>query len=442
MYSVPYISKALLGGLPWLSGFSVLVSTAATTATTALSSTATTVPPVTTPLLSVLSILLLTILITEPNDIAGSQPLGEVDLGTDGVGQVGDHEDILDMVVEVCLDSLRIDLGCKAQSVHEMLTKSRVAVPLLIQDLACVVADTVEETSDILKSPRKSVDVGNQGCGVLLSGASVGDGLEGSGVLVPEKPVGHGDEEAGFWCSSDRRGDVGLGGHRCAGLGVDGEMHGRVGEGARLGGSEEVLDKSGEGVELVAGRVPSQQLLAVGGGGRGGGGAESEGKHLLLVLNVDFHLVLVLGVGNGKGRADFHLGAVFAADTHQGANHPRGLLPTDGMIKDGEDSGGLDVDGQGRVGGAKSQDIGGQGPRNVRELLGIDSHDCGWAPGLDDVGLGEEEQRLGRKVSSGWFVGGILPRAVSVVVNSKSPDFFLHQDFGEQTQSYQVGCAR
>jgi hypothetical protein len=47
------------------------------------------------------------------------------------------------------------------------------------------------------------------------------------------------------------------------------------------------------------------------------------------------------------------------------------------MIENGENGSGLDVDSQGRVGSAKGQDIGGQGPRNVRELLGIDSHDCG-----------------------------------------------------------------
>lgn len=36
--------------------------------------------------------------------VCGSQPLGEIDLCSDGVCQVADHENVLDVIVEIVLD--------------------------------------------------------------------------------------------------------------------------------------------------------------------------------------------------------------------------------------------------------------------------------------------------------------------------------------------------
>ena len=150
----------------------------------------------------------------------------------------------------------------------------------------------------------------------------------------------HLDEEAALGgalrVDGDGGADVAAGLDALAGVGGDGEVDGRVGEGARVRAGEEVLDEGAEAVELERGGVPAEERLA-------GVGLEGQGEHVLLVLDIDLDLVLLLGVGNGEARADLDLGAVFGTGADEGADDTAGLgriadVSSYGVVEDGEDS--------------------------------------------------------------------------------------------------------
>lgn len=289
--------------------------------------------------LGALTILLLTALLALV-ELGSGQALGQLDLGADRVGEVRDHKDVLDVVVEVVLDGQVGHLGSQGKGVHEVLAERVVAVALLVEHLADEAGNALEQIGDGFEGLGEVLNVGDNRGGARLGVGGGGDRAQGAALGVGEEElVGYLDEEArlggALGADSHGSGDVRLGVDGRAGLGADGQVDGRVGEGAGLGGGEEVLDQGAEAVELVRGGVPTQKGLA-------GVGLESQGQHVLLVLDVHLNLVLVLGVGDGEGGADFDLAAVLAADTHEGTNHPCRLgvavITSDGMVDDGEDS--------------------------------------------------------------------------------------------------------
>lgn len=74
----------------------------------------------------------LALLLFIADQVGSCQSLGEIDLGSDSVGQVADHEDVLDVVVEVVLDLGSIDLGGQRQGAQEVLGKGIVGLLVLI----------------------------------------------------------------------------------------------------------------------------------------------------------------------------------------------------------------------------------------------------------------------------------------------------------------------
>lgn len=273
--------------------------------------------------------------------------MGQVDLGADGIRQVADHEHVLDVVVEVVLDVEGVDLGGEREVVHEVLAQGLVGVALLVEDLADVARAALEQVLGLCEGADEALDVGQQrgGAGLVVGGG--GDGLQGGAVgIAGGEAVGHLDEEAGLGgavgVDGGRGRDVALGLDVLAGLGRDGQVDGRVGEGARLRGGEEVLDQGGEGVELQAGGVPAQEGLA-------GAGLEGELEHGPLVLDVHLDLVLVLDVWDREAVPDLNLGAILGAHTYEGADNAGfgrvgvcgrvgDVVVAGGMVEDGEDS--------------------------------------------------------------------------------------------------------
>lgn len=346
-FSIPLVhssttSSSLLGSFPRLPRLPLLTATTAT-GTTAATATLATLTPLAALAVALLlalgTLLLLLSALLALVELGSGQALGELDLGTDGVGEVRDHEDVLDVVVEVVLDGQVGHLGGQGKGVHEVLAERVVAVALLVEHLADEAGNALEQVRDGLEGLGEVLDVGDDGGGARLGIGGGGDGAKSAALGIGEEElVGDLDEEArlggALGADGHRSGDVGLGLDGRAGLGADGQVDGRVGEGAGLGRGEEVLDQGAEAVELVRGGVPTKEGLAR-------ASLEGQGQHVLLVLDVHLDLVLVLGVGDGEGGAHFDLAAVLAADTHEGTDHPCRLgvavVTSDGMVDDGED---------------------------------------------------------------------------------------------------------
>lgn len=69
----------------------------------------------------------------------------QIDLCADGIGEVRNDKDVLDVVVEVALDICNIDLWCEGEGVHEELAESVVWLALLVQNVGDVLGDALEE---------------------------------------------------------------------------------------------------------------------------------------------------------------------------------------------------------------------------------------------------------------------------------------------------------
>lgn len=132
-----------LSGLPWFSWLTRL--SLLTTSASGTASTAALVPA----LAPVAVAFALTVLVVA-GQIGDCQSLGEVDLSADRVGQVADHEDILDMVVEVVFDLRSVDLGHERQGAHEVLAQGGVGLLLLVQDAVDPFADAVQQAERLL----------------------------------------------------------------------------------------------------------------------------------------------------------------------------------------------------------------------------------------------------------------------------------------------------
>lgn len=241
----------------------------------------------------------------------GDEAVGEVDLGADGVGEVGDDEDVLDVVVEVALDVLGVDLGGEAQSVHEELAEGRRGLGLLVDHVVNVGGDALEHLEDVGDGALESLEIGDDGLRAVLAVLGRRDELQAGllGLAVLEL-VRDGDEEArvggALGSHADGGADVGAALDLLAGLGADRQVDGRVGPGAVALLAVEVLDEGGEGVEVAAGGIPADEDLA-------GVGAQVQLQHLLLVVHVDLDLLGRLRVRHGIAVADLDLGAVLAA---------------------------------------------------------------------------------------------------------------------------------
>lgn len=97
------VSLSRLAGLPGfsgLAGFSLLATTAAPASTAALVAT-----------LALVAVGFTLAVLVVAGEVGDGQALGEVDLRADRVGEVADHEDILDVVVEVMFYLGGVHLG-------------------------------------------------------------------------------------------------------------------------------------------------------------------------------------------------------------------------------------------------------------------------------------------------------------------------------------------
>lgn len=255
----------------------------------------------------------------------GGQALAQVDLGADAVGEVADHEDVLDVVVEVGLDASGVDLGGERERAHQVLPQGVVRLALLVDDGADEVGHAVEQVGGVFEAASEALDVGGDGGAAVLGVAGGGQELEGGALGVAGAEVDDAvrdlDEEAALGGALGVDGDGGanvgleLDARVGAGVGRHGQVDGRVGERARVGRREEVLDQRAEAVQLVRRRVPAQQGLAR-------VRPQVQRQHVLLVLHVHLHLVLVLGVRDGEGRRHGRLGPILGSRPHQGAYYP------------------------------------------------------------------------------------------------------------------------
>lgn len=143
---------SLLSGLTGFPGLTLLTSAATAASSSSLAS----------PLAALLLRLALTLLLGA-GQVGNGQSLRKVDLSADGVGQVADHEDILDMVVKVVLDLLGVDLGGQGQGVHEVLANSVVGLLILIEDTVDPLACSVEEVDCLLDRSAEALNVGDEG---------------------------------------------------------------------------------------------------------------------------------------------------------------------------------------------------------------------------------------------------------------------------------------
>lgn len=332
------------------------------------------------------------------------EAVGEVDLGADGVCEVGDDEDVLDVVVaareegrlvwgrckrkkrgrgglvwgrckrkkrndvQVPFNVGRVDLWCEGKGVHEELAKSRRGLGLLVKDVVDVVGDALKHLQNLLDGALERLNVCLQHLGAVFSVLGGGDELETAllGVAVLDL-VRHRDEQAavGGTLGSDTNGggDVGAGLNVLAGDGGDGQMDGGVGPGAVALLAVEVLDEGGEGVEVAAGGVPADEDLL-------GVGAQVQVQHLLLVVHVDLDLLLRLGVGHGIAVLDLDLGAIFRAGAEQSTDDA--LLvggPPQRVVEDGKDGLGLDGDREGGGRGLGANSDGGERAGDVEERV-------------------------------------------------------------------------
>jgi hypothetical protein len=82
--------------------------------------------------------------------VGNSQPLGQVDLSANSVGQVADHENVLNVVVEIMLDLRRINLGGERQSVEKVLANSVVGFLILIQNPVNPLTRSIEKADGLL----------------------------------------------------------------------------------------------------------------------------------------------------------------------------------------------------------------------------------------------------------------------------------------------------
>ena len=260
----------------------------------------------------------------------------QIDLCADGVGEVGNDKDVLDVVVEVALDIGNIDLWCEGEGIHEELTESVVWLALFVQNVGDVLGDALEEVQGVLNGALEGLNIGNDWCGAGLGVLGSRNELEtGLLSLVVLDLVWDWNEQAGLCgalsVDTDWGGNVGLRDDLLAGLGGNGQVNSWVWEGSSLRAGEEVLDKGGEVVQLEAGGVPSEKDFAW-------VGLQLERKHVLLVLDIDLDLVLSLGVVDGEAVADLDLHSILRAGTKEGSDDAVGRwVATGGMVEDGED---------------------------------------------------------------------------------------------------------
>lgn len=67
------------------------------------------------------------------------------------------------MVVEVALNVGGIDLGCKAQRVHEVLPQRRRRLGFLVQNVVNIVGHALEHLEDVLDGALEGLEVGDDG---------------------------------------------------------------------------------------------------------------------------------------------------------------------------------------------------------------------------------------------------------------------------------------
>lgn len=117
-------------------------------------------------------------------EVGDCQALGEVDLGADRVGEVADHEDVLDVVVEVVLYLGGIDLGREGQRAHEELSEGVVGLDFLVQNAVDPFADAVQQAEGLLDRVAEGLDIRDKRSGSGLVVLCAGNGVEGASVCI------------------------------------------------------------------------------------------------------------------------------------------------------------------------------------------------------------------------------------------------------------------
>lgn len=159
--------------LCWFSGFSgfsrfsLLTTSSATSTTTALVAAALALVPVTFSLAVLIG----------AGEVRHGQSLREIDLCADRIGQVADHQDVLDMIVEVVLDLSGVNLGSQGERAHQVLAQRVVGLLVLVEDPVDPFAHAVEQIERLLDGAAEALDVGDErrgaGLGVLRAGNSL-----------------------------------------------------------------------------------------------------------------------------------------------------------------------------------------------------------------------------------------------------------------------------
>jgi len=65
----------------------------------------------------------------------GGKTIRKINLCADEIGEVCNHEDVLDMVIKVTLDVCWLYFGCKGQGIHEILTEDDGRFFFFIEDI-------------------------------------------------------------------------------------------------------------------------------------------------------------------------------------------------------------------------------------------------------------------------------------------------------------------
>mmetsp|Transcript_74993 Transcript_74993/g.202594 ORF Transcript_74993/g.202594 Transcript_74993/m.202594 type:complete len:348 (+) Transcript_74993:150-1193(+) len=257
--------------------------------------------------------------------------LGDVDLSPGQIGQVDDHEGILQGVGAQLFHCLHVDDGLRQEGLREPAADLHVPLDHLAGlDGFDVLLDAAEEAEELLQTAFKAIQRGDV-LGTLSARDSIpvrtsglhelGDAaLLGRARLYPERHLVKLEQVLG------RRGaDVDIGLHAeglARQIGVHEQVHRarqhRRGGELRLLRAVELVDVSGQRIDLRASCEPTHNDLA-------GRDLLSQGQHLLVVVLVHVGLLVGVPVHDREAIGDVD-DATLADPAKQGADDTLGTL--------------------------------------------------------------------------------------------------------------------